>query len=228
MAETMELASRETQLEKQIELARRRDAAAEQGVFVTADGSNPDWVFDSDDVLDLRLIGAADALAEAQAALARLTAERRAAEAQLARTSVAAVSAPAGSLIWSVLVAPGATVARGAPLVEWLDCRRPLIDVPVSEVGVALLPKGTPAEVRIDGLDGPLSGEVVYVRGAAARLDRGVLAAVAGSSGGADAQVLVALDAGPFDGSDCPVGRAAFVDFPEVGPLRRLMASLRL
>lgn len=228
MAETMELASREKQLEKQIRLTRRRAEAAGKGVFVAADGSNPDWVYDSDDVLELRLIESADALAEATAALARLAAERKAAEAHLTRSSVAEVSAPAGSLVWSVAVAPGATVARGAPLVEWIDCRRPLVDVPVSEVAVALLPPGTAAEVRIDGLEGALGGEVVYVRGAAARLGRDVLAAVAGGHEAGDAQVLVALDPGLFEAGDCPVGRAAFVDFPEVGPLRRLLASLRL
>lgn len=224
LAEIMELRGRQSDLEKQIALARQRAEAAEQGVYVTADGNNPDWVFDSSDVLDLRLIEAADALSEAEGALARLEAERDAAARQLGRTSLAGVSVPQGSLIWSVSAGPGATVGRGAPLLEWIDCSRPLIDVPVSDTGLMLVRNGMTAEVRVDGIDEPLTGKVVYTRGSAARLGRGELAAVAREQ--ELAQVIVALEGGGFGPDNCPVGRAAFVDLPAIYPMKRLLASL--
>lgn len=226
LAEIMELRGRQSDLEKQIALARTRAAAAEQGVFVTADGNNPDWAFDSSDVLELSLIEAADALAEAKGALARLEAEREAARRLYGRTSLAGVSVPAGSLVWGVSAGPGSTVGRGAPLLEWIDCSGPLVDVPVSDVGLVLVRQGAEVTVRVDGVAGPLAGTVVYARGSAARLGRGELAAVAAGEG--EAQVIVALEDAGFGPDNCPVGRAAYVDLPATDPLRRLLASLRL
>ncbi len=227
LAGIMELTSHKSALEKEIARARRRYEAAKEGVFITADGNNPDWAFDSSDVLELKLIETADALAAARGSLIKLAEERQAAEVQFARANLAEVTVPAGSLIWSVAAGPGATVGRGAPLVEWIDCSRPLVDVPVSEVGLAVISAGMTAEVWIDELAGPVVGTVIYMRGASARLDRRELAAVAGGDSSL-AQVVLALDAGHFGPDNCPVGRAAFVDFPAIGPLDRFRAFLRL
>ncbi|SMF78883.1 HlyD family secretion protein [Tistlia consotensis] len=228
LAEVMDLKSQQSDLEKEIAHTRHRVEAAREGVFITADGTNPDWAFGSRDVLDLKLIEASDALAEAKGALAKLALEREAAAQQLKRDSTAGVSLPAGSLVWSVEAGPEATVGRGAALLEWIDCRKPLVDVPVSEVDLALIREGEKVEVRVDGVDEPLSGEVVYKRGAAARLDRRQLAAVAEQAGDPRAQVIVALEKSGFGPDNCPVGRAAFVDFPTVGPLSSLATFLRL
>ena len=224
----MELASRKSALEKEVAHARRRKEAADDDVFITAEGNNPDWAFDSSDVLELKLIETSDSLAAARGALAKLAEERRAAEVQFARTSLAEVRVPAGSVIWSVAAGPGATVGRGAPLVEWIDCSRPLVDVPVSELDVALINAGMTAEVWIDELAAPLAGRVIYTRGSAARLDQRELAAVADSEDSSVAQVVLAIDGGDFGAENCPVGRAAFVHFPSIGPLDRFRAFLRL
>ena len=226
-AQIMALRSEKSELDKKIAHTQRRFNAARAGIFITADGNNPDWVFDSNDVLELRLIEAADELATARGSLAKLQDEARAAEDLLWRTSEAEVRIRPQSIVWSVATGPGSTVGRGAPLFRWIQCSELLIDVPVSDVGLSLLRQGMQATVKIEGIADELSGELVYTRGAAGRLNQVDLAATADSGDGQLAQALVRLTGTEFPVERCPVGRAAFVDFPDIGPLDRLLAYLR-
>ena len=100
--------------------------------------------------------------------------------------------------------------------------------MPVSDVGLSLLREGMQATVKIEGIADELSGELVYTRGAAGRLNQVDLAATADSGDSQLAQALVRLTGTEFPVESCPVGRAAFVDFPDIGPLDRLLAYLRL
>ena len=61
------------------------------------------------------------------------------------------VQAPPGALVWSLITAPGAAVQPGAPVASWIDCSDMLVDVPVSDVELALLTKGAPANVILEG-----------------------------------------------------------------------------
>jgi hypothetical protein len=55
MAEVMELERIRAELEKAIALAQERREAAERGVFLVADGRNPEWAFQSEDRVVLEL-----------------------------------------------------------------------------------------------------------------------------------------------------------------------------
>ena len=227
-ARIMALRSRKSELEKRLEHAKRRWEAAKHGVFITADGNNPDWVFDSSDQLALRIIETRDAIAEAESRLETLRKKHRAAQMHYARMSQAGITIPTGSLIWSVPAGPGTTVGRATPLLSWIDCSRPLVDVPVADSSLGLFRDGMEARVYVDGLTQPLAGLVVYTRGAAAPLNTTDLAAVSDSSGQSSGQVIVALDPPESGTTDCLVGRSAYVDFPAVDSLEQLRAFLRL
>ncbi len=227
LAEIMALRSRKSELEKRLTHTKHRWEAAREGVFVTSEGNNPDWVFDSSDQLELRIIETESAIAEAEANLEKLRAQHRAAKEQYARLSRARIKIPTGSIVWSVPVGPATTVGKATPLLRWIDCRRPLVDVPVVGSSLGLYREGMPARVHVDGLEGPLPGRVVYARGGASRLDTVDLAAVA-EAGGASGQVIVALESTPPENTDCLVGRSAYVEFPGVGLMEQFRAVFRL
>src|SRR6476469_5884116 len=49
------------------------------------------------------------------------------------------VKAPPDSYVWSLVASPGDFVQAGAPVATWVNCAIMLIDVPVSDVELALL-----------------------------------------------------------------------------------------
>ncbi len=73
-----------------------------------------------------------------------------------------------------------------------------------------------------------LIGRVLLTRGAAATLGATDLAAIAKGRQPGVGQVLVQLSPTPADIEECPVGQAAYVDFPDVGLLDILRVRLRL
>jgi len=68
---------------------------------------------------------------------------------------------------------------------------------------------------------------VLLIRGAAATLGSRDLAAVAKGRRPGVGQALVTLEATPADVEACPIGRAAFVHFPDVTVLDIVRARLR-
>ena len=119
-------------------------------------------------------------------------------------------------------------VKAGTPLVEWLDCSSLLIDVPVADAEVPLIKPGMIANVILEGDSVTRQGEVLLTRGSALTLGRDDLAGLAKGRGEGVAQVLLEFshERENFDG--CPVGRAAYVDFPEIGLIDVIRARLRL
>ena len=69
----------------------------------------------------------------------------------LGRLTEANVTAPPGSIVLSVVVAPAATVSAGDPIIEWIDCSTLLVDVPVSDAEMPLIEHGSPAEIVLEG-----------------------------------------------------------------------------
>ena len=65
-------------------------------------------------------------------------------------------------------------------------------------------------------------------RGSTATLGRHDLAALAKGRSDGVAQVLLKLDGDPGEFDRCPVGRAAYVEFPGVGLIDVIRARLRL
>lgn len=137
------------------------------------------------------------------------------------------ITAPPGALVWSLIASPGATVQPGTPIASWINCSIMLVDVPVSDVELALLRKGAPARVVIEGERRIRDGTVFITRGAAATIGAADLAALAKGRRPGTGQVLVKLEPSPTDVEACPIGAAAFVDFPEIGIVDMLRARLR-
>jgi hypothetical protein len=71
-------------------------------------------------------------------------------------------------------------------------------------------------------------GTVILTRGAAATVGRADLAAIAKGREAGVGQALIKLDAFPADIAACPIGQAAYVDFPDIGVIDVLRARLRL
>jgi multidrug resistance efflux pump len=119
------------------------------------------------------------------------------------------VRAPPGTLVWSMMSAPGAAVQAGTPIGSWVDCHILLIDVPVSDVEVALLHKGSEADVVIEGERRPTHGTVILLRGSASTLGSADLAALAKGRRPNIGQAIVRLDPTAEEIATCPIGHSA-------------------
>jgi CRP-like cAMP-binding protein/multidrug resistance efflux pump len=228
LAEVMELERMRAELEKTIAHAEERRRAADRDIFLQRDGRNPEWAFQSEDRVLLEIAQATRALADAEAALAEARAAAAAARQAFELISASPIVAPPGSLIWSVLAGAGAAVEVGTPVAEWIDCDVILVDVPVSDLEVGLLRKGMPADVVLEGETQMRQGTVLLTRGAASVLGSADLAAVAKGHGGGSGQAILSLEHTPEDADECPIGVAAWVDFPEIDFIDELRARLRL
>lgn len=217
-----------TELNAALAYARVRREAANDSVFITMDGEDPAWVLGDRLELKLAKTEARLELRQAQSELELALAALAAAEQEFRGLSDATVEAPPGNVLWSRRVAPGATVMAGDTVAEWLDCSDLMVDVPVSDAEVALIKPGMTAEVILEGESRTRAGEVLLTRGSASTLRLDDLAAIAKGRTEGVAQALLKLDADPASFERCPVGRAAYVEFPDVGLIDVLRARLRL
>ena len=205
----------------------RLDAAA-QGIFLLDDGSEGATAQRSLEMARLELERAKGDLAVAQAEAAATQAVADATSDIHRKQSTAIVSAPPDSEVWSLIEAPGGGVRAGTPVASWIDCRILLVDVPVSDVEVALLDVGAGANVVLEGKNTTYHGTVLLLRGSAATLGADDLAAIAKGRHPGIGQAIVGLPADPAAIAACPVGHAAHVDFPEIGLIQVILARLRL
>jgi multidrug resistance efflux pump len=210
------------------ERAALRRQAADAGILLLDDGTDAALAVRSLDDARLRL-------SQVEAELAGAQADQAAAQAVVAavldmydKTRSAIVAAPPGALVWSLMTAPGSAVQPGMPIATWIDCRVMLVDVPVSDVEIALLRKGAPAVVVIEGESATRNGTVMLLRGAAATVGSADLAALAKGRQPGSGQALVKLEPTPQDFEACPIGHAAYVDFPGIGLIDIVRARLRL
>ncbi|MCP4328425.1 MAG: hypothetical protein GY791_08315 [Alphaproteobacteria bacterium] len=222
------LKTRQVQLEAALNFALLRDKATEDGIYILADGSAPDWVRYSELELRLEQNRAHYDIHETRAAHIEAQKDFEAEQRMLATLSEASVTAPVGSFVFSVVAPPLGTVAVGDRIIEWIDCANLMVDVPVSDAELPLIPIGAPAEVVLEGDSRVRSATVLLTRGSAAALGRTDLAAIAKGrvQGVAQALLTFEVDASEFD--RCPVGHAAYVEFPDVGLLDIITARLRL
>jgi multidrug resistance efflux pump len=227
-AEVFELERMRAEREKAIELAEERRQAADRGVFLQSDGRNPEWAFQSEDRVLLEIAQATRALADAEATLTEARVAAAAARQAFELISMSPILAPPGSLVWSVLAGAGAAVDAGTPVAGWIDCDVILVDVPVSDVEVGLLRKDMSADVVLEGETQARKGTVLLTRGAASVLGRADLAAVAKGGGEGRGQAILSLEPTPEYAKDCPIGVAAWVDFPAIDAIDELRARLRL
>jgi multidrug resistance efflux pump len=192
------------------------------------DGSSPGWAYEQRQDAKTEVKRAQLALEEAR--LAEQEAERTlaAVRANFALQSKAAVKAPPGATIRSMVVGAGATVVAGEVVAKWIDCSAIFVDAPVSDAALPLISLGSAAEVIVEGEGRWRMAHVTNIRGAAETIGANDLAAVAKGRGRGDGQVLLKLDAARDDFGFCPVGQAAYVHFPTAGVLAVLLARLGL
>ena len=223
-----ELELERVERERSIAELEVRRAAAERGIFMTSDGTDPDWNDRRRDQLRHDIARGVADLSEAEATLANARHVAATDASALERTSAGAVSAPPGSLIWSVMVGAGTAVNIGSPIAEWLDCSVMLVDVPASDIEVALVRPGMEAEVVLEGEQQPRQATILLTRGSAGTLGLDALAALAKGRSAGRGQVLLRLEPTPEDVAACPIGLSAFVEFPQVDLIDMLRAHLRL
>lgn len=205
----------------------RRDAAA-QAVYLDEDGSDPGWAQVADFDLELLIARSRLELGEAEAARRESATALVAEEAELERLRHAEISIQAGAVVESIEVGEHATVSAGDPLLSWVDCSVLLVDAPVSDAELPLIRPGMNAEVVLEGEAEKRIGTVLLTRGSTATLDHRALASVAKGRTERLAQVIVELGAIEWPADECPVGRAAYVGFPDVGLIDVIRARLRL
>jgi NAD(P)H-hydrate repair Nnr-like enzyme with NAD(P)H-hydrate dehydratase domain len=95
-------------------------------------------------------------------------------------------------------------------------------------VEIALLHPGAAAEVVLEGERKTRTGSVLLTRGSAGTLGAHDLAAISRARRPGLGQAIVKLEPSAEDIRACPIGHAAYVDFPGVGILQILRARLRL
>jgi multidrug resistance efflux pump len=138
------------------------------------------------------------------------------------------VKAPPDAYVWDLIAAHGDFVRAGSPVATWVDCSFMLVDVPVSDVELALLRTDASARIVIEGDRKVRDGKVYLKRGAAATIGADDLAALAKGRHPGIGQVLVQFQPSAADIWECPIGAAAYVDFPDIGILDILRTRLRL
>jgi multidrug resistance efflux pump len=209
-------------------LARVRRKAAENGLFLDADRSEPNWTRADRTELKMEVDRSRVQLREAEHRKERarqyLEDVRTAYEQQRSAT----VTAPEGVLLWSIVVGAGSAVESGTPVFTWIDCRDLLVDVPISDAEAALIRHGMKADVILEGERTPRTGTVFLTRGSASTIGGTDIAAVAKGRERGVAQALLRLEPSAEDRGECRVGRAAYVWFPDHGLLDVLRARLRL
>jgi CRP/FNR family cyclic AMP-dependent transcriptional regulator len=214
-----------TQMENALARVRERRRLAGEGVYLQADAKEPEWSWRSLDEINLEAARANRALSDAQEELgtarAILADERR----NLEALSTATIRIPPFMTLWSAPVSDGATVRQGEKLFSWIDCKVLLVDVPVTETLAALLQEGMKATVLLEGDSRSHAATVLLTRGASSRIGGDDLASLSRGhkSGSAQALVQITDTAGL---PECPIGRRAFVGFPEIRLVQYLSAYL--
>lgn len=203
---------------------RNRRSLAERGIFLQDDGKEPEWSWRSLDEIHLEVARTQRSAREAAEQVATLQATLEGERKNLSAASLAAFVVPAGMTVWSIAVTDGTSVTRGQRLFTWIDCTQLLVDVPVSETLAVLVEPGSRAEITLEGEDRAREAVVVLSRGGSSRLTRDELVSLTPSRR-SEAQAIVALK-DPASLSGCPIGRRAFVTFPDLTIWRFLRAWL--
>ena len=139
---------------------------------------------------------------------------------RLAQLSHFDLSLPAHHVVWSVAASPGSTVSEGQTLLDLAACEHRFVDVELPEREFEKIRAGAPAFVRLIGSDAWTQGQVLQVRGSAARADDRLLAAQVRKPDLNSITVEIGLpqdDAEADRNSYCNIGRLAEVRFQRSG-----------
>ena len=209
---------------KDLQRLRHRRELAGQGVYLQEDGKEPEWSWRSLDELRLEMQRTERTARETTEEVATLQAALENERKNLGAATDATFKVPAGMTIWSTAGSNGISVTRGQRLFTWIDCSRLLVDVPVIDTLAVLVDQGSRAEVLLEGEGKVHPGVVVMSRGSSSRLGKAELASITEWRKSA-AQVIVELQ-DPGSVAGCPIGRRAFVRFPDLTLMKFLRAYL--
>lgn len=216
------------ELNADLALLKLRQRNAMHGVFMMSDGEMPHWAHEDQFVLAQEIARVSREIERSRVARDNAVLDLADEERILKQLSSASVAVPPNSIVFATPSSRGATVTAGERIVEWIDCDDLLIDVPVSDAELPLVRPGDRAMVIIEGETVERSGLVELARGSAAVLGRLDIVALAKGRTPGRGQVILKLDPdGPaFD--ECPIGLAAYVEFPNIGIINVIRARLRL
>lgn len=207
--------------------ATERHRSAKDGVFLLEDGSDGNSAFQNLADARLRLVQAESALTQLRAEETAAGTVQQATEQAYDKSRSLDITVPPGAMVWTLIAGPGTPVQPGSQVAAWVDCSVLLVDVPLSDVETSLLHVGSIAEVVFEGEKKLRRGEVLLTRGSAGILGPHDLAALAKGRRPGIGQALVKLEADADDIRSCPIGHAAYADFPDVGAFHVLRARLR-
>ncbi|MEX2167183.1 MAG: hypothetical protein WD852_09210 [Methyloceanibacter sp.] len=225
----LDLERRLTELKAELERATVRREGTNHGVLLLDDGADGAEAFRNS--LEEMRLNLSRTRSDLDAAKAKITATELVLDTTRAvydKETRFGIEARPGAMVWNLMASPGSSVQTGMPVISWIDCGIMLVDVPVSDVELALLAPGDTADVIFEGERHLRRGTVLLERGAAATMGNTELAALAKGRAPGIGQVLVKLFPSDADINACPIGTAAYVDFPGLGLLDIVKARLRL
>ena len=158
------------ELQGELDRSNLRRRAADQGTLLLDDGTDAAIAARRLDNARLDLTQTETAILSAKVDVDSARNILAAARALYEKMRRAEVLAPPGAMVWSLLTAPGSAVEPGSPVASWIDCSIMLVDVPASDVELALLRKGAAANVVLEGEERVRRGTVALTRGAAATI----------------------------------------------------------
>ena len=129
------------------------------------------------------------------------------------------ISLPADHVIWSVAASPGSTVSEGQTVLDLAACEHRFVAVELPEREFERVKPGAPALVRLIGSNDWTQGQILQVRGSAARTDDRLLAAQVQRPDPNSITVEIGLpQATKSDRNNfCNIGRLAEVRFQRAG-----------
>jgi multidrug resistance efflux pump len=159
--------------------------------------------------LALRVAETRAALDDAGRKAAALADQLAAEEKHLAFHSHAALAAPVGGRLWTVLAQPGEYVRKGQEILTLLDCSTAVVTAALAERDYNRVRLGDPVRFRVSGSNREYPGQIIKL---------GSSAAFAIPPVPERQQIVVALSGVPNQGEDsCAVGRTGEVTFEDAG-----------
>ena len=191
-------------------------AAAQNGTFLRDGTNDVPYSQQQRDRLFIRKQELETELFQESAKSKQLAASIAEEQQRLNRVGNFEISLPADHVVWSRSASPGSTVVEGQSLFDLADCRHRFLVVELPEREFERINPGDKAAVRLIGGDTWTYGDVMQVRGSAARIDDRLLAAQVLKPAAGTFSVEVALPDDTNLGQQtgyCGIGRLAEVRF---------------
>lgn len=195
---------------------RGEQVAARQGIFLRDGFNDAPYSEQQRDRLQLRRQELEGEHLREETRAAQLAHEIAEERRRLERVSHYEAVLPAGHVVWSIAASPGTSVVEGQTILDVANCAERFVVVELPERDFDSMRPGMPASVRLLGGGEWLEGEVLRVRGSAARSDERLLAAQVPNPSPRHISVEVSLPdraAGEIDEGYCQIGRLAEVRF---------------